>query len=160
MSLLTLSDEKKADLLLASLDSETFERLKIHVSPQSLSDIKFGQIKESLIHIYDRPVNHRTERFHLHTLVQESGQTVSEYIHILKTQANKCKYGDFIEEAMIDQLIFGVRDVNIRKKLLARDKLDYDKPTFMAIQDELIERDSATLSYNLNKVEYTSSSSI
>lgn len=67
---LDLSQKKKTDLLLSSLDSETFEKLKIHISLLSFTEITFEQIENALIKLYDIPTNYRTETFHFHTQVQ------------------------------------------------------------------------------------------
>lgn len=46
---LDLSNEMKSDLLLASLASEGFEKLKMHFTPLKLSDLTYDQIQSALI---------------------------------------------------------------------------------------------------------------
>lgn len=74
---------------------------------------------------------------------------VSEYIQALKLQASKCQYRYLLNEELVDQLILVIRDLTIRKKLLAVDNLGFENATLIAFQHELTERDSAELSHSL-----------
>lgn len=94
--ILNLDLNKSAQLLLSSLDGETFEKLQIHAKPVKLEDLNFQQIENMLIALLDMPTSFRSERFHFHTMSQKLRQPLVDYIQQLKSQANKCQYETFL----------------------------------------------------------------
>lgn len=60
--------------------------------------------------------------------------------------ANNCQCGNYLNEALTDQIIFGINDNSLRKRLLSIEDLDLDKTISISIQHESIERDSYILS--------------
>lgn len=75
------------------------------------------QIELLLCAILETPTSFRAFIFHFQTLAQQVGQPTSQYIQILITQASKCQYDTFLDEALIDQLIFGIYVNGLRKRL-------------------------------------------
>lgn len=58
---------------------------------------------------------------HFHAMSQHLGQPLSEYIEQFRAQANKCHSESFV--ALVDQLIFGMHNTNLPKRLLSREKI-------------------------------------
>ena len=141
-----VKDEKKAALLLTSVASNVFERMQQDSSPKLLTDLSFEEVQQLLLKLYKPTQNFRTNRFVFHRTTQQQGQTVKEYIEQIKKIANSCKFGNYLGEALTDQIIFGINDNNLRKRLLSIDELDLDKAISVAIQHESTEKDSYVFS--------------
>lgn len=110
------------------------------VSPKVVSQLSFEEIKDLLLQLYAVKTNLITERFTFHRLCQHQGQPIKEYLSELRTQANRYKFGLFLEEALT-QLVYEITD-NLRKRLLATEDLTYDKAANIATQHEMTDRDS------------------
>lgn len=95
--------------------------------PKQLSEVTFSNSEECLLKLFQPVISFRTERFSFPRLVQQPGQSVDEYIKSLKSLANRCRFETLNGEAIIDQIIFGVLDITLRKRLLSIDHLTLEK---------------------------------
>ncbi|XP_069134399.1 uncharacterized protein [Argopecten irradians] len=59
------------------------------------------------------------ERFRLHNRSQKEEESVADYVVGLKKLAARCEYGNFLQQALRDRLVCGLRNEFIQKKLLA-----------------------------------------
>lgn len=102
-----------------------------------------------LVKLYRQRQNFRTERFAFHRSVQQPSQSVEDYIAFLKKKSMLCKLESYLEDALTDQIIFGIGDNNLRKRLLSIEDLDLDKAVDIAIQQKSVEQDSFLVSQKL-----------
>ena len=58
---------------------------------------------------------------------QHESETVAQFVVELKRLALKCEFGTFLEEALRDRLVCGLKSVQIQKKLLAERDLTLKK---------------------------------
>lgn len=101
------------------MDGKTYEQAQDNLSPKPLSQATFQYIKETLVKLFVVRTNLITERFSFHRLCQMPGQRIKDYIALLRRQASKCRFGIYANEALTYQLVFGVVDNNIRRRLLS-----------------------------------------
>ena len=80
------------------------------------------------------------ERFKFYKRVQHEDEKVAEYIVSLKQLSTHCDFGMFLNDALHDQLVCGLRQEAIQRKLLAEDKLTFKKASEIAQAMELAER--------------------
>lgn len=113
-----------------------------HVASKSILSLSYSEIQEILIKLFASKTNTITERFAFHRLYQHPGMPIKDYVSDLKNQANKCKFGSFMQEAVMDQLVLGIVDNNLRKRLLSTDDLTLEKPIEISIQHETTDKDS------------------
>lgn len=66
---------------------------------------------------FEQARNPIKERYEFRTMVQNNGERMKEFVLRLRTQANKCEFDDLDKEVM-DQLITGTKDPQVRKKAL------------------------------------------
>uniref|UniRef100_A0A182S072 Retrotransposon gag domain-containing protein n=1 Tax=Anopheles funestus TaxID=62324 RepID=A0A182S072_ANOFN len=71
------------------------------------------------------------ERFKFRNCLQKSEQ-VNEYVIMLKSAAQKCKFGAFLSEALRDQFVAGIKDNELRKQLLREEDISFEKATAIA----------------------------
>ena len=67
--------------------------------------------------------NKRFERYKLRQMSQRTGETVSQFSTRLLGQGKYCDYGTDMEDHVCDQLLIGISDNRLRKKLLEVDDL-------------------------------------
>lgn len=89
--------------------------------------VSLSELQEVLLKRYIKHANITTEIYVLHKLTQQIGQQMRNYIECIRKQALKCKFGTFEYEACKDQLVPGVIDGSLRKRLLLKDNLTFDK---------------------------------
>ena len=63
------------------------------------------------------------ERFKFHRRNQGEGEGIAKYMAELRKLADRCQFGGYLEEALRDRLVCGLRDEAIQRKLLTMDAL-------------------------------------
>ena len=81
------------------------------------------------------------ESFKFHRLNQHESETVAQFVVELKRLALKCEFGTFLEEALRDRLLCGLKSVQIQKKLLAERDLTFKKAFETAQSMELANKE-------------------
>ena len=77
--------------------------------------------------------------------MQHKEESVAEFIVTLKHLATHCDFGSFLNDAFCDQLVGGLSQDSIQRKLLAEDKLAFKKACEIAQAMELAERNTCDL---------------
>lgn len=76
---------------------------------------------------------HRNVTFERHvfnTRVQAPGENIHQFVTDLRTKARSCEYGDLCDSLIKDRIVVGIRDDQIRAKLL---RTDLDLPKAVSI---------------------------
>ena len=113
-------DRSKA-VLLSSCGEEAFSLIKTLISPKNITDkaIDYDFIKERILnHLTPKRILHY-ERHQLHSLTQGSDPIIT-FIQRLQDQANRCDLDDLRDDLVLTQFIFGLKDKELREKLLAK----------------------------------------
>ncbi|XP_070546296.1 uncharacterized protein [Ptychodera flava] len=77
------------------------------------------------------------ERARFRRRVQKAGETVEAYVRDLYHIVNKCEYGDR-DEHIRDQLIFGIQDKELSRKLQCKPNITVEKAVDMAMYSETV----------------------
>ena len=85
------------------------------------------------------------ERFRFYCQDQQTGETTAAYVVALKHQVSRCKFEAFLEEALRDRLVCGLRSEAIQKKLLLEKDLAFKRACDVAKAMELVAKDTAEL---------------
>ena len=81
------------------------------------------------------------ERFHFHRRQQAPGETVASYAAELRRLAIHCKFEDYLDQALHDRLVCGLRNEGHQKRLPSKHELTLDKA--LAIAQSLEAADNA-----------------
>ncbi len=73
-----------------------------------------------------------TERFHFHRRNQTTGESVAEFLAVLRHLATHCQFRGYVEEALRDRLVCGLRNESIQKKLLSEVDLTLQRAVELA----------------------------
>ena len=141
----SIDDDKKVPALISLIGSKTYGLLKNLTTPAKPSSKTYDELVNILTsHLSPKPLV-IAERFRFHKRDQKEGERVSVYQAELRKLAEHCNFGEYLNEALRDRFVCGLRDGNIQKRLLAEDKLTLKKATELAIAMETASRDAVEL---------------
>ena len=63
------------------------------------------------------------ERYKFHQRAQKDGESVAQYLASLRKLAEKCEFGEFLDQALRDKLVCGIRNEAIQRRLLTEKEL-------------------------------------
>uniref|UniRef100_A0A182J0A4 Retrotransposon gag domain-containing protein n=1 Tax=Anopheles atroparvus TaxID=41427 RepID=A0A182J0A4_ANOAO len=128
-----VDDTRKTGFLLTVGGAALFDVARKVCAPQNprnlKADVLIGILKQHL----KATVNEVAERYKFR-LVYQNELSVKDYIIELKAAAQQCNFEGFLKKALRDQLVAGVADQELRKKLLAEVTLDYETACNIAFQ--------------------------
>ena len=125
----TDSKQKKA-VLLTNLPNETYQLAKDLMAPISLREdsLTYDTIVERLQKQLKPQKSALVARYEFDNRARNAGETVSQYVAVLKHLATDCKFNDAMRlERLRDRLVSGIRDKRMMSELL---KLKLEELTF------------------------------
>ncbi|KAH9364635.1 hypothetical protein HPB48_019308 [Haemaphysalis longicornis] len=108
---------KKLQVFLASIGEKAYLTLRNLLLPKTPAETTFEEVVTALKGHYTPGRQRVTERSHFYLRQQQPQETVADFIEALKKLAAKCGFGAFLQEALRDRLIAGLRDDTIRCRL-------------------------------------------
>ena len=94
-------------------------------------------------HYHPKPIV-ISERFKFHKRNQKDGKKVTDYVVALKNLSIDCEFGTFLQDALRDRLVYGLRTENIQRKLSAEADLIFERAVTLASAMEMADSDSAS----------------
>lgn len=135
------AEKKKVATLLTLVGPETYLLLKSLVSPQRPVDLSFDEITARLkSHLTPRRLI-VAERFKFHQRTQKDGEAIATFAAELRRLASTCNFGEFLSEALRDQLVCGIRSSSTQRKLLSEER-SFDQAMQMALADEVADSEA------------------
>ncbi|XP_073820944.1 uncharacterized protein [Musca autumnalis] len=102
------------------MGAELNTALKILISPKKPEEMKYEEIKTTLINHFDGRRNIYAESFRFRQIRQDVGESLANFSLRLKQAAASCEYGAFLDRMLIEQMIFGVESRNICDEIIAK----------------------------------------
>ena len=113
--------EKKMCASLISLLSKTvYSTLKTLCLPDTLSGKKYTEICDLLEGHYKPKTSKTTATYLFRQMTQKTGESVTDFAHRLKREAVACDFGSFLDRALRDQFITGLRNLALQKQILVK----------------------------------------
>jgi len=135
------AEKKKVATLLTLVGPETYLLLKSLVSPQRPIDLSFDEITARLkSHLTPRRLI-VAERFKFHQRTQKDGEAIATFAAELRRLASTCNFGEFLSEALRDQLVCGIRSSSTQRKLLSEER-SFEQAMQMALADEVADSEA------------------
>lgn len=138
-------DKEKIEYLLHYLGAESYDILCDNVAPEEPEKMKYSDLITFLSNYYNPKPLEIAEYFKFHHRVQLEGETIREYESILRKMAITCNFGKFLETALRNQLVCGIRDRRITDRLLEHKDLTIQKAVEIANAMETSQSDSKGL---------------
>ena len=140
-----VADEKKVAVFLSLIGSKTYSLLRNLVSPTRPQEKLYKDLVEVLKDHYEPKHIVIAERFHFHRRAQAGGESISEYLAELRRLSTHCEFGAYLEEALRDRLVCGLRSESIQKKLLTVADLSLVKAQEVSLGMEAAEKSAKLL---------------
>ncbi|UYV81377.1 hypothetical protein LAZ67_20000992 [Cordylochernes scorpioides] len=131
----------KTPFLISSIGPKYFGILRNLVFPEEVDQVPFDKLCMILLKHFNPKTNIIYERFIFQKMDQKSGETISKYMIRLKEQAQRCNFGDFLQESLRDRFVAGIIDTSTQKKLLQEEKLTFDGALDIALSAESADND-------------------
>lgn len=129
--------------LITVMGAESYELLVNLCTPNKPKTKTFEQLSEIMSkHLQPKP-SELAERYKFRHRTQKGGETIAEYVAVLKKMSKTCEFGSWLEESLRDQLVCGIASENIRQRLFAESGLDFAKAYKLAASMESAEKDAA-----------------
>ena len=140
-----IDKKKQAVALLTAVSGKTYSLLRNLVAPQLLKEKSFAQLKEILMAHFEPKLLVIAERFRFHQRSQQEIESFQEYVTELKRMAKHCNFRTYLNEALCDRLVCGLRNKAIQKQLLSEAELTFERAIQIAQGMESAERNCSEL---------------
>lgn len=137
-------NDKKVPVFLSVIGPSAYGVLKNLVTPDLPKDKSYADLVKLLKNHYNPKPLTISERFKFNKRNQKEGETVSDYVVILKELSTYCDFGTFLNDALRDRLVCGLRSETIQKKLLAEEDLTFDQAIKIGTAMEMAEKDTVS----------------
>ena len=132
-------------ILLSVCGISTFRLIKSLLAPVKLETKSFQDLV-NLVEKHHNPEPSATvQRFKFHSRSRQPKENVAQYVAELRRIAERCRFGDNLENVLCDRLVCGIQDSRIQRRLLAEPDLTFGKAFELAQALESADRDAKTL---------------
>lgn len=137
-------NEKKASIFLAVIGSEAYATLKNVLQPGKPSEKSYADMVKELKSYYMPKPLVISERFKFNKRNQKDSEDINSYVVELKRLATFCEFDAFLNDALRDRFVCGLKSEVIQRKLLSEDGLTFEKAVQLAQAMEMADRDTAS----------------
>ena len=119
--------DKQVAVLLSVIGAKTYTLLRSLVAPALPQDKSFGELQQHLKHHFEPEPLVIAERFRFHRRDQAADESIAEYLAELRRLYTHCQFAAFLDEALRDRVVCGLRSEVTQKRLLAEPNLTLKK---------------------------------
>lgn len=142
-----ITDEgTKVSLFVSIMGPALYGTLKDLLHPTLVKDENFSGMIKVLKSHFTPKVNITYERFIFNKRAQKDGESLTDYSVQLKKLAATCNFSNFLDEALRDRFLCGLKNPQIQSKLLSEgDSLTFSKALELALLMENADRNAKCL---------------
>ena len=134
--------DKKVSTLLTVIGPGNYGIIRSLVAPALPKEKSYDQLVAVLVnHFQPKPLV-IAERYRFYQRCQAPGETVQDFVADLRRLAITCDFGEFLDQALRDRFVCGLKSEQIQKVLLAEDGLTIDRALELAQAKEAAARDA------------------
>ncbi|XP_032069735.1 uncharacterized protein K02A2.6-like [Thamnophis elegans] len=135
-----LTDERKCAFFLSVCGTDVFHTARALTAPEPIKAVPWPVLLAKLMSHYAPSPSKIARRHAFHQRSQAEGESVSAYVAALRSAALHCEFRD-LDEALLDRLVCGLRDLKLQKRLLTKADL-----SFQSVFDEVRAAEMSTAS--------------
>ena len=113
-----VEEDRKVAVLLTVIGAEVYETLRSLLAPDRPRDKPFDALLQVLKKHYEPKPLVIAERFRFYQRGQKLGESIAEFVADLRRLSIRCEFGEFLDQALRDRFVCGVRSEALQKKLL------------------------------------------
>lgn len=110
---------QKHAFFLCAIPEDVYGKLQGLLFPKMSRHATYEEVSSALKNHYSPKRSAVFERYRFNQRKQELNETITDFNNALKEMAAQCEFGDFLQRALLDRLIAGLRSEAIRVRLLA-----------------------------------------
>ena len=111
----SIADEKKVSWLLNVMGAKTYSLLRTLVAPSQPKEKTMEELVAVLKQHYEPKRLIIARWFYFHHCDQAAQETIAEYIAELCKLATPCEFGQYLDQALRDRLVCGLRSETTQK---------------------------------------------
>lgn len=134
LQLSQIPEAQYANYARVHMGTELNNALKFLVSPRNPADISYADLRTTLIKHFDRVRNKYVESIKFRQIVQESGESVAQFVLRLKQGAAHCEYAEFLDRMLIEQLLHGLEAREMCDEIIEKTQRRSRMPTTSRIR--------------------------
>ncbi|CAM1325660.1 Uncharacterised protein r2_g3452 [Pycnogonum litorale] len=138
------ADKKKVAVLISLVGKSAYTTLKDLCLPRLPKDKTYAELCSCLHEHFTPKVLEVAESYRFHHAVQGDGETVSDFVNKLKRLASNCNFGTFLNCALRDQFICGIKNQRTKTRLLSEDR-SFAQAISVALADETVEKETVSM---------------
>uniref|UniRef100_A0AAQ4QCI8 CCHC-type domain-containing protein n=1 Tax=Gasterosteus aculeatus aculeatus TaxID=481459 RepID=A0AAQ4QCI8_GASAC len=142
----SIKSEVMVPTFLTVMGGKTFNLLRSLVTPEKPGDRSYEEIVGTLKAHYSPKPLIIAERFRFHKRNQEEGESISQFVAVLKQLSEHCEFGHSLNDTIRDRLVCGMRSGTIQKRLLTEANLTLQKALEVSLSMEMANKDAQQLS--------------
>ena len=140
-----IEEKKQVPVFLSLLDAKTYSLLRTLVAPDSPRGKSFKTLSDLLKNHFEPKLLVIAERFTFHRRNQRPEESIMQFLAELRRLATHCDFINYLEEALHDRFVCGLKSKSIQKWLLTEDKLDLKRVVELAQGMESAHRNGQVL---------------
>ena len=141
----SIADDKKVAMLLSVGGGKTYSLLRDLLAPEKPQDKSLPVLFQKLKEHYEPKLLVIAERFYSHRRDQGTNESIAKYIAELRRLATNCEFSKYLNDALRDRLVCGLRNTGIQKRLLSEANLTLAKAGEIAQKMEAAEKNAKRL---------------
>ena len=141
-----IKDDVLVPTFLSVMGGKTFNLLRSIVQPEKPGDKSYREIVTILKEHYAPKPLIIAERFRFHKRNQEEGESVSQFVAVLKQLSEHCEFGLSLSDTIRDRMVCGLCSEAIQKRLLTDANLTLEKAIEISTSMEIAAREAQQLS--------------
>ena len=119
-----ITDESRMKaIFLSAVGARTYKLLRNLTAPSKLRERSFTDLREALCNHYNPKPSVMVQRLRFNSRVRPRGESVAEFVFVLRELFEFCVYGETLNEMLRDRLVCGIDDESTQRHLLAEKKL-------------------------------------
>ena len=138
-------DKQKVPIFLNAVGAQTYALLRDLLSPAKPASKSFAELQKALTDHFEPKPLVIAERFYFHQRTQGANESVLEYVAELRRLATHCEFGTFLQDALRDRLVCGLRNTTAQKNLLSEENLMLEKAIRVAQSLEAADKNTKKL---------------
>ena len=132
-------------IFLNAVGAQTYALLRDLLSPAKPASKSFAELQKALTDHFEPKPLVIAERFYFHQRTQGANESVLEYVAELRRLATHCEFGTFLQDALRDRLVCGLRNTTAQKNLLSEENLTLEKAIRVAQSLEAADKNAKKL---------------
>ena len=140
-----IADEKNVPVFLSVAGGSIYALLRSLLAPAKPQEKSFAELVAELKKHFEPRKLVIAERFNFHRRNQSPDESIADYVAELRRLSTNCDFGNYLEEALRDRLVCGLRSEVTQKQLLTEADLTFTRAVDVAKSVEAADKKSQQL---------------